>query len=77
VKISPNFFSWAMKKRLLGDELPALGDIPHAGEVIPAGRPLLTVFASAESLALCEAQLAERAACVERQLLGQQLQLQQ
>jgi len=41
--------------------VPAWRDIPRAGEHIAAGRPVCTVFASADSVAECHAALADRA----------------
>jgi uncharacterized protein len=41
--------------------VPAPRDIPRAGERIPAGQPVCTVFASGEGVAECHAVLVERA----------------
>jgi uncharacterized protein len=41
--------------------VPALRDIPRAGEHIAAGRPVCTVFASGDGVAECHAALVERA----------------
>lgn len=43
-------------------------DIPHNGEVIAQGRPVLTVFATGESAADCLAKLRDRADCLDRHL---------
>jgi predicted ATP-grasp superfamily ATP-dependent carboligase len=37
--------------------MPAFADIPHPAETIPAGRPILTLFAAADSVAGCLAGL--------------------
>jgi hypothetical protein len=44
---------------LLG--LPALRDVPRAGEHIAAGRPVCTVFAGGRTVAECHGALVERA----------------
>jgi len=49
--------------------LPEFADLPHAGDRIEAGRPILTVFSQAATVAACRADLAARAAEVERRLL--------
>jgi predicted ATP-grasp superfamily ATP-dependent carboligase len=48
--------------------LPAFADIPQAGEVIPAGRPVLSFFTRAPSLAACEEQLRQIAIDLDRRL---------
>jgi predicted ATP-grasp superfamily ATP-dependent carboligase len=50
------------------DELPPFADIPPAGEVIDAGRPVLTLFARAESADACEDALRRAAADLDRRL---------
>jgi predicted ATP-grasp superfamily ATP-dependent carboligase len=50
------------------DEMPAYADIPHAGEHIKAGRPIMTLFARADSLAACETSLRGIAAGLDRLL---------
>jgi len=45
-------------------------DIPHAGEIIEQGRPVLTLFASGESAAACLAKLREKAEALDRRLWG-------
>jgi predicted ATP-grasp superfamily ATP-dependent carboligase len=50
------------------DEMPAYADIPHAGERIKAGRPVLTLFARAGSAAGCEEALRAQAADLDRWL---------
>ena len=42
-------------------DLPALRDIPKAGQRIEAGQPVCTVFASGNGIADCHAALVERA----------------
>jgi uncharacterized protein len=51
-------------------ELPAFADVPQAGEVIAAGHPVLTLFARAESVATCDAELRRAAADLDRRLFG-------
>jgi predicted ATP-grasp superfamily ATP-dependent carboligase len=50
--------------------LPAFADIPEAGEVIPAGRPVLSFFTRGESLEACEEQLRQISADLDRRLFG-------
>ena len=50
------------------DRWPALADLPRSGTVVPAGTPLLTVFAVAETPAAALVVLAERTAVVERSI---------
>lgn len=45
-------------------------DIPHAGEVIERGRPVLTLFASAATVSACETKLQENADALARCLWG-------
>ncbi|MBI2806232.1 MAG: ATP-grasp domain-containing protein [Planctomycetes bacterium] len=45
-------------------------DIPRAGEIIEAGRPVLTVFASASTVHECETKLREKAQALDRRLCG-------
>jgi predicted ATP-grasp superfamily ATP-dependent carboligase len=45
-------------------------DVPHAGDPIPAGRPVCTVFATAPDAAACYDALVERAAQIYAQLDG-------
>jgi predicted ATP-grasp superfamily ATP-dependent carboligase len=52
------------------DALPRFADIPHAGEVIRAGRPILTFFAEATSLAGCVAALEQTADMLDGCLCG-------
>ena len=49
---------------------PSVADLPAAGRKIAAGRPVLTVFAAADSPAEVEDQLRQRVNRLERQLLG-------
>jgi predicted ATP-grasp superfamily ATP-dependent carboligase len=49
-------------------EVPRHADIPAAGERIRAGRPVLTFFARADSVAECERALLEQAADLDRGL---------
>lgn len=45
-------------------------DIPHAGEIIERGRPVLTIFASAPFVEECRAKLQEKAQALDRRLWG-------
>jgi uncharacterized protein len=45
-------------------------DIPHTGEVILQGRPVLTLFASAATTAECLERLQEKAQALDRRLCG-------
>jgi predicted ATP-grasp superfamily ATP-dependent carboligase len=49
-------------------ELPSFADIPAAGERIEAGKPILTFFASADSLSACEDMLRQIAVDLDRWL---------
>jgi predicted ATP-grasp superfamily ATP-dependent carboligase len=51
-------------------ELPAFADIPHPGERIDTGRPILTVFAEGDTLAGCRERLWQIAREVEDRLFG-------
>jgi predicted ATP-grasp superfamily ATP-dependent carboligase len=66
--VSSTFFEWAMARSSLEVEDFTLADLPKAGETIPAGRPVLTVFASGRTFADCEARLQQRLAEVESHL---------
>jgi predicted ATP-grasp superfamily ATP-dependent carboligase len=50
------------------NEMPAFADIPHAGQSIDAGRPILTIFARAASVVECKTELWRAAAELERWL---------
>jgi predicted ATP-grasp superfamily ATP-dependent carboligase len=45
-------------------------DIPHAGEIIEQGRPVLTLFAFGETVAECLGKLQEKAEPLDRRLWG-------
>ncbi len=45
-------------------------DIPHVGEIIEQGQPVLTIFASASSTEDCRAKLKEKAQALDRRLWG-------
>jgi predicted ATP-grasp superfamily ATP-dependent carboligase len=51
-------------------DMPAFADIPQAGEPIEAGKPVLTLFARADSVAVCSEGLKRIALDVERWLFG-------
>ena len=59
----------AMKDNVDLDETE-YADIPHAGDVIEQGRPVLTIFASAQTLPECERKLQEMAQALDRRLWG-------
>ncbi len=52
-------------------EPPAFADIPAAGQVLSEGKPVLTIFARAESVAECRALLEVKATEVSRCLFGE------
>ncbi len=60
----------ALRTRAPLHELPAFADIPATGEHIPRGRPVLTFFARAESVAACLDSLQAQAADLDRWLFG-------
>jgi hypothetical protein len=45
---------------------PDYADIPHPGTLIERGWPILTIFATASSVAACQAQLLAQAHALER-----------
>jgi predicted ATP-grasp superfamily ATP-dependent carboligase len=47
---------------------PSLGDVPMAGTSVECGRPILTVFASGETVADVESQLRARVVELEKKL---------
>jgi predicted ATP-grasp superfamily ATP-dependent carboligase len=63
---------WMDTLRQPGDvwEMPAFADIPHAGQCIEAGRPILTIFASATSPSECREKLWQIAADLENRLFA-------
>jgi predicted ATP-grasp superfamily ATP-dependent carboligase len=52
------------------DIMPAFADIPHTGQHIEAGRPILTIFARAASVVACRDELWRVVAELERGLWG-------
>jgi predicted ATP-grasp superfamily ATP-dependent carboligase len=52
------------------EQMPAFADIPHIGERIAAGRPVLTFFARAATLAGCADALEQTAGDLDRWLFG-------
>jgi predicted ATP-grasp superfamily ATP-dependent carboligase len=70
--IFPREGPWMAALRCPGplDELPAFADIPPAGQSIGAGRPILTLFARAESATSCLSTLRHVAADLDRSLFG-------
>ena len=48
--------------------LPDVADIPHAGDFIPAGRPILSLFVHAATVEECLALLQQKAEALEREL---------
>jgi predicted ATP-grasp superfamily ATP-dependent carboligase len=67
VQITSSFFDWARELAAQGPH-PILADVPHAGEAIAAGRPILTVFAAGDGVDDCQRRLGERVAMVESRL---------
>ncbi len=61
----------ALRSRSGFDEPPAYADIPHAGERIEAGRPVLTFFSRAHSVAECHDSLRLLAEDLDHWLFGQ------
>ena len=49
-------------------DISDIADIPHAGEIIAKGRPILTIFARGDSVNACENELRVRTAQVEQML---------
>jgi predicted ATP-grasp superfamily ATP-dependent carboligase len=49
-------------------DVPAFADLPSAGQVIKAGRPILTLFSKSESLDTCFVELRSRAEEIDRWL---------
>jgi predicted ATP-grasp superfamily ATP-dependent carboligase len=68
--IFPREGPWTETLRAPGDiwQAPAFADIPHAGEHIEVGRPILTFFARANSVVECRERLWQVAADLERSL---------
>jgi predicted ATP-grasp superfamily ATP-dependent carboligase len=54
----------------VGVDQVEFADIPHAGEIIDQGRPVLTLFASAPTVAECAVKLQEKAQALDRRLWG-------
>jgi predicted ATP-grasp superfamily ATP-dependent carboligase len=50
--------------------MPSFADIPHAGELIEAGHPVMTFFARASTIEECHEQLRRRTADLDRRLFG-------
>jgi len=51
-------------------ELPSFADIPCAGEIIEAGKPILTLFARAATVAECGDSLRRKAAALDSSLFA-------
>lgn len=64
-RISSSFFKWTMEQTEPSLREPWLADLPHEGDEIAAGRPILTVFATGATVEECEQALRERMAMVE------------
>ena len=60
IRIAREFSRWVAGSRRGEGEWPSVADIPSEGTLIPAERPVCTVFAEASSPARTEAALAER-----------------
>ncbi|HEY1861268.1 MAG TPA: ATP-grasp domain-containing protein [Gemmataceae bacterium] len=52
------------------DEMPAFADLPHAGQIIKAGHPILTYFARADSTSDCSNALQQIAADLDQRLFS-------
>jgi uncharacterized protein len=63
-------WSAALRQPAAPWELPGFADIPHSGEQILAGRPVLTFFARADSEAACLQRLWQTAEGLDRLLFG-------
>jgi predicted ATP-grasp superfamily ATP-dependent carboligase len=50
--------------------MPSFADIPHGGELIEAGHPVITLFARASTIEECHQQLRRLAADLDRRLFG-------
>ncbi len=66
VTITPAFSGWALAQAV-EEPWPAVADVPAAGEVIPSGAPVVTLFATGPEGSV-ESLFAERVAQVERRL---------
>ena len=71
IHVSSAFTRWAHGRSGLDVNAAWLADIPHPGEAVPVGRPVLTVFAAAPSITACEAELRQRVAEVQSRLYHQ------
>ena len=40
--------------------VPSIADVPNAGTIIEANEPVMTVFASGEDFAICEARMIQK-----------------
>jgi predicted ATP-grasp superfamily ATP-dependent carboligase len=68
IEISPTLFDWMIERATVDLLHCSVADIPHAGEIIPEGRPVITVFASGASEDECQRQLDQWLAEVEGRL---------
>ncbi len=48
--------------------VPSIADVPGPGTIVEAGEPVLTVFASGESSAICHARSIQQERCWSRRL---------
>jgi predicted ATP-grasp superfamily ATP-dependent carboligase len=60
----------ALERACAVEELPAYADIPHAGQEIEAGHPVLTFFTRADTVAGCQSALEAIAGDLDRLLWG-------
>jgi predicted ATP-grasp superfamily ATP-dependent carboligase len=68
VEVSQTLFDWMIERATVDLLHCSLADIPHAGEIIHEGRPVLTVFASGASEDECQRRLDQWLAEVEGRL---------
>jgi predicted ATP-grasp superfamily ATP-dependent carboligase len=69
LRISPAFFRWMIEHTGPIGPQSSLADLPHEGEEIAQGRPVLTTFATGTKAEDCEQRLRERVAMLECRLL--------
>jgi uncharacterized protein len=68
--VLPSSGPWTAAGAQLRGELPQFADIPRPGEIIGAGQPIFTIFASAESVDCCLDNLREQVRTLEKHLFG-------
>jgi uncharacterized protein len=68
--IMPRHGPWTSALSADLNDMPTFADIPSAGQLISRGRPVLTLFASGESITDCEKNLRQKAVYVVQILFG-------